>query len=145
MLFSEEPSFPSLSAAWSYLQVLLEPELPELKTLQSRRSFRSLGQRLLPYPHLPQKSLTVGSAWPHTQSAGGVIIERLRSLAQPLVWAQETLGFGLLASARNDSRIPIIFWRMADCRSCLVQWSRFRRPTRSESNPGRPSALLSRM
>ena len=101
MLFGEEPGFPSLSAAWSYIQNLFEPESPESKdTLEKEIVPWFAGES--EFYHLLaflKDSLTVGSpAWPHMQSEGDLVIERLRTLAQALVWAQKTLVFQVASS-----------------------------------------------
>ena len=184
MLFGEEPNFPSLSAAWSYLQSLFEPESPESKDTAAQEVIPWFAGDCEFFHTLIflRESLTVGSAsWPHTQSAGDMIIERLRTLAQAVVWAQKTLGLKVcsnrvyrqfraafymillykpyialysyhmnpwmacLCQPGMTPRFQRSSWSMVDCRSWLVQWSRFRRPTRSESKPGRPSVWSSRM
>ena len=111
MLFGEEPGFPSLSAAWSYIQNFFEPESPESKD-------NTLEKEILPWFAAEgefynillflKESLTIGSlAWPHTQSQGDLVIERLRTLAQALVWAQKTLGFKVASSTSLDRQLCV--------------------------------------
>lgn len=112
MLFDEEPGFPSLSAAWTYLQTWFEPESPESKDTPAEGVIPWFAGESNFYNILIflKESLTVGSAsWPHTQSAGDMIIERLRTVAQALVWAQKTLSFtvSFSNSVYRQFRIPL--------------------------------------